>query len=276
MPQIGERERQGMEPRMIEAVIECTSATRYPSRRNVPTYGIGRLVGRGLAESGSNGMRVVLAKLNDPQQSEVLLDESQCVAVPTALEAGAALLAPPLALALWMWDRLRLELGELAVYTDGDFFSPLVGQVGLWRGGCPVVRLSGDADHGPLAGIDVLPTSDLEGVTRELRDRIKEKPGFAAIDLSGRPEVIDLFLEVLPRWGRMMLAGGTRDPLTVDFYNNVHRKGVLLLTSVFDPTRVFQEEWGETYLTSAFRILQNREMAAACARVTHGQPPRQA
>lgn len=275
MPQIGERERQGMEPQMIEAVIECTSATLYPSRRNVPTYGIGRLVGRGLAESGSNGVRIVLAKLDDPQQSEVFLDESHCVAVPPALEASAALLAPPLGLALWMWDRLRLELGELAVYTEGDVFSPLVGQVGLWRGGCPVIRLSGDADHASQPGIEVLTTSDPEGAARELRDRIKEKPGFAAIDLSGRPEIIDLFLEVMPRWGRMMLAGGTREPLTVDFYNNVHRKGVLLLTSVFDPTRVFQEEWGETYLTSAFRILQNTEMAAICSAITERQVPRQ-
>jgi threonine dehydrogenase-like Zn-dependent dehydrogenase len=264
-----------MEPQMIEAVIEHTSASLDPLRPNSSAYGIARLVGRGLAESGLNGARIVLAKLDNPELSEVRLDTSRCVAVPQNLGASAALLAPPLALALWMWDRLRLELGELAVFTGGDVFSPLVGQVALWRGGCPVVMLSGDAHPVSQSGIDVIGTADSAGVARELRDRIQNKPGFAAIDLSGRPEIIDLFLEVMPRWGRMMLVGSTRDPLTVDFYNNIHRKGVVLLTGVFDPTRIFQEEWGATYLSSAFQILQNTEMAAICARVTEGRPPRQ-
>jgi threonine dehydrogenase-like Zn-dependent dehydrogenase len=265
-----------MEPQMIEAVIERTSVALDPSRRTGSAYGIGRLVGRGLSTTGSNGARVVLVKLEDPAQSEVLLNESQCVAVPPTVEASAALLAPPLGLALWMWDRLRLELGELAVYTDGDAFAPLVGQVALWRGGCPVVRLSAGVDHASRAGIDSLSMSDPEAAARELRNRINANPGFAAIDLSGRPEIIDLLFEVMPRWGRMMLAGGTREPLTIDFYNNVHRKGMLLLTGLFDPTRVFQEEWGSAYLRTAFRILQNTEMASICAHLIEGQSPRRA
>jgi threonine dehydrogenase-like Zn-dependent dehydrogenase len=260
---------------MIEAVIERTSVTLDPSRRNGSAYGVGRLVGRGRAETGLEGVRIVLAKLENPEQSEVLLNESQCVAVPPSVEPSAALLAPPLGLALWMWDQLRLELGELAVYTDGNVFSPLVGQVALWRGGCPVVGLSVGVDYASRPGIDALSTSDPETAARELRNRMNAKPGFAVIDLSGRPEIIDLFFEVMPRWGRMMLAGETGEPLTVDFYNNVHRKGMLLLTGLFDPTRVFQEDWGASYLRSAFRILQNTEMAAVCAHITEGQSPRQ-
>lgn len=264
-----------MEPQMIEAVIERTSEPFDPSRRNGSVYGVGRLVGRGASDSGSNGGRRVLMKLENPGRSDVLLDANRCVVIPPALGTAVALLAPPLGLALWLWDRLRLELGECAVYTDGDAFAPLVGQVALWRGGCPVVRLATEADRDPTPEIDVLLAADADATARELRERIKQKPGFAAIDLSGRPEIIDVFFEVMPRWGRLMLAGPSRAALTVDFYNNVHRKGVLLLTGLFEPTRVFQEEWGAAYLDSAFRILQRKEMAERCARLIEGTLPGQ-
>jgi threonine dehydrogenase-like Zn-dependent dehydrogenase len=114
--------------------------------------------------------------------------------------------------------------------------------------------------------------SDPEEALRQLKKRIQDKAGFAAIDLSGRPETIDLLLEVVPRWGRVMLAGRTRQPLTVDFYNNVHRKGVLLLTSIFDPASVLLHAGSAAYLAAAFRILQNKEMATICAQLVSAKP----
>jgi hypothetical protein len=257
------------EPQMIEAVIERTSIALDPSSREDRAFGVWGLV---TESRGGAGPRRLLAVLDNPEAPEARIDERRCFAPPDDLDGATALLAPPLALALWSWDRLNLELGELAIYTEGSPFSPLVAQAALWRGGCPVIGLASGESRVAPPGVDFVSLSDPEVTGRELRARIAATPGFAAVDLSGRPDVIDVLFEVMPRWGRMMLAGSTRDRLTIDFYNNVHRKGMLLLTGVFDPARAFDEPWGEAFLQRACRLLENREIAALCATLLEAAP----
>lgn len=249
---------------MIEAVIERASTT-LPGRPGdgVP-YGVARIPTGAEAPAG-----LVLAKLERPDQARVAIDEARWLGVPDSLDASTALLAPPLALALWTWDRLGLELGELAIVAGDDAFASLVAQAALWRGGCPVIRLSATGvSSAAAAGVDVLSIADPEATARDLRERIAGKPGFAAVELTGRASVTDVLFEVMPRWGRMMLAGGARDPLTIDFYNNVHRKGMLLVAGLAEPARVFDESWGAAYVRTAFRLLENPEHAARCAALT--------
>jgi len=262
-----------MEQHTIEAIVERTSRSLDATGTDLPVYGVARVLGAGAGNLRINGASHVLAVVDAPQSTQIELQESQCIPVPHSLGSDEALLALPLAMSLCVWDRLQLELGEAAVYTEGDGFADLVGQVAIWRGGCPVIRLGNDSGRAPLHMGECQMMSDPEEALRKLQNRIHEKPGFAAIDLSGRPETIDLLLEAVPRWGRVMLAGRTRQPLTVDFYNNVHRKGVLLISSIFDPASVLQHAGSAAYLPTAFRILQNKEMAAICAQLAPAKPP---
>lgn len=261
-----------MEQHNIEAIVERTSRSLDATGADLPVYGVARVLGRFAENHRINGASHVLAALDAPQSTQVMLRDSQCIPVPNSLGSDEALLALPLAMSLFVWDRLQLELGEAAVYTEGDGFADLVGQVAIWRGGCPVIRLGKDSGRTPLDRGECQVMSDPEEALRQLKKRIQNKPGFAAIDLSGRPETIDLLLEVVPRWGRVMLAGRTRQPLTVDFYNNVHRKGVLLLASIFDPASVLHHAQSAAYLPAAFRILQNKEMATICAQLVSAKP----
>ncbi|MEQ1794005.1 MAG: hypothetical protein ABL970_07415 [Nitrospira sp.] len=256
-----------METYTIEAIVERTSRSLDAIGAELPVYGVARVLGACAGNHRINGASHVLAVVDAPQSAQVALYESQCIPVPNSLGSDEALRALPLAMALYVWDRLQLELGEAAVYTEGDCFTDLVGQVAIWRGGCPVIRLGIDSGRASLSMEEQQLMSDQEEALRQLRKRIQDKPGFAAVDLSGRPETIDLLLEVAPQWGRVMLAGRTRQPLTVDFYNNVHRKGVLLLSGIFDPASVFHHAGSAAYLPTAFRILQNKEMAAICSQL---------
>lgn len=251
----------------LEAVIEKVIQFRETTQSDVSYYGVARLASSRTKNARFNGSSYVLSKFDNPHCSEVLLREDHCVPIPKSLGLNEALLAPALGLALSFWDRLSLELGEVAIYTEGGPFSDLVGQVAVWRGGCPVIKLCDTSNPAPQSPAETQFLNDPEEVVHKLRARTKDKPGFAGIDLNGRPEIIDLLLEVVPRWGRLLLAGQTRQPLTVDFYNNVHRKGVLLVTSVFDPIHAFENEATRAYLPAAFRILQREEMAAICLRL---------
>ncbi|MCS6897901.1 MAG: hypothetical protein NZM29_08005 [Nitrospira sp.] len=251
----------------IDVIVEKTSRSLINGQQGWPEYGVARVLRWKGEQEENNGTSYVLTLVDGPQSSATAVPEISCFPVPSSLGCEEALLAVPLAAALRAWDRLRLELGEVAVYTEGGGFADLLGLVAVWRGGLPVIRLDYDSGRDPLENGERLSINDPEETLRQLQNRIKDKPGFAAIDLSGRPEVIDLLLEVAPRWGRVMLVGQTRKSVTIDFYNNVHRKGTLLLCDVFDPAMMLKKKECETYLSAAFRLLENKHIVEICARL---------
>ena len=107
-------------------------------------------------------------------------------------------------------------------------------------------------------GIETLSLQDPELAVEKLKQRIAGKTGFAAVDLSGLPEIIDVILEALPRWGRVMLLGFESRPVTIDFYKNVHYKGAVILSAVFDPSLVFTKDPElVAQLPRAIRILRS-------------------
>jgi threonine dehydrogenase-like Zn-dependent dehydrogenase len=131
-----------------------------------------------------------------------------------------------LARALWAWEELGLELGETALISGEGPMARMVALAASCRGACPVV-LVGSAAQG-LPGAE-----ELAG-----------RAGVAAVDLTGRSETVDALLEALPHGARLMLAGHESEPQTIDYYNNIHRKGVHLLCRRLQ-TRSPSEFWME-------------------------------
>lgn len=258
---------------MLKLIVEHTYpsfATRdssKPIEKRDRTCAVARVLDRNDTSVKSNGMPYVLTMVDSPDASTLWVPEASCFPVPSSLGAEEALLAVPLASALYLWDRLGLELGEVAVYTEGSDFADLIGQVAIWRGGLPVIRL----DHGSVGPAldqgECLSIADQEEALRRLQLRIKDKPGVAAVDLSGRPEIIDLILEVIPRWGRVMLAGRSQQRVTVDFYTNVHRKGAVLLCEAFDPLSILEKRERASYLSMAFRLVEKKDFVETCSRL---------
>ena len=144
---------------------------------------------------------------------------------PTANDADLAVLIPAVSAALWVWDTMALDIGEIAIVTDGHRYSRLVALAATWYGAEPVLFVTGDPATAPAG---VTPVSDVIGAdeTKALAKRLKQRPGVAAAELSGRAETVDLVLETIPTWARLMFAASRREPLTMDYYVNVHRKGV--------------------------------------------------
>ena len=107
----------------------------------------------------------------------------------------------------------------------------------------------------------MISSSDSGVLIGEVRERTKASVGVAAIDLSGKAEITDVLFEGLPRLSRLMLAAYQGAPLNIDFYNNVHRKGVLLRNALCDPLALLDAPASAThgdYLLRAGRLLQQR------------------
>lgn len=201
--------------------------------------------------------------------AEVDVEAADAVLLPPGVTVAQALLVPSLTAVLALWETLQLELGDVAVITSGSVLSPLAAEVALWRGGCPVVTLgpASVTDNPATTHID---WSDPEEAGRQLLAAMGNRPGFAALELSGRADMMDLLFESIPRWGRLLLGGSAGQPITVDFYKNIHRKGVTVNTAVLEPGALFNPGAGaaaRAQVTHAIRILQNRVKLGRCQSV---------
>jgi hypothetical protein len=177
----------------------------------------------------------------------------------------ATALIPPVASALAAWDALDLEIGELAIVTGGDAGSRIAALVATWYGALPVVLVGAPDAPAPPAGVEPLVFADPDAAMADLAARIGKHPGVAAVDLSGRLEYVDLLLATIPMFARVMLAGPPRERLTIDFYSNVHRKGLILRSTTFQPDSGDRDDVASRRVARAASLLSDPSRLASAA-----------
>ena len=99
-----------------------------------------------------------------------------------------------------------------------------------------------------------------------LRERLGGCSGVAALELSGRADVVDSMLEAIPRFTRLGMFGAKRESLTIDYYVNVHRKGLEMVSGVLDPFAALtrQSERALEDIARASRLLHVSARADEC------------
>lgn len=183
---------------------------------------------------------------------------------PVAAGPDVAAALPAVSAALWVWDTMSLQIGEIAVVTDGHRLSRLVALAATWYGAEPALLVTGNPASTPPG---VTAVSDVTGSdeTRAMAARLARRPGVVAVELSGRAEAVDLLLESIPMWTRVMFAGPRREAFTIDYYVNVHRKGLTLVSGVIegDGNHAAVAE-GHPRLERARRLLSRPGRLQAC------------
>jgi hypothetical protein len=203
----------------------------------------------------------VLALLPSADVTTLEVESAYCIPLHANLSAEVALHAPALALSLWAWDQMKLEIGEAAVYTPESPFPHFLGEAALLRGALPVIQLGASQTYQAPAHVLVLNGEESSALLTELKGRLADCVGVAAIDASGKAEVTDVIFETLPRWGRLLLAAQRPTPINIDFYNNVHRKGIDMRGCSFDPLQVFdpaQRANYDVFVRRAITLLARR------------------
>lgn len=190
------------------------------------------------------------------------------IPIPAGLATDRARLIPRLARVLWVWDSAGLELGECAIVTTGSADTGLFLLVASWRTGREPVCLDLGDGAGRASGVaQVIQAAEPQRAIESLAARLRPVPGAAALVLSASARAIDVLLEALPTWGRILLGTPAMEPTAIDFYNHVHRKGARLQgvpatpSSLFDPAL---RETVEPQLRRATRILRHEALAASC------------
>jgi hypothetical protein len=191
------------------------------------------------------------------------LHSGEFIKIPKEWDEKKAGALPPLVLALWCWNSLNLELGEVALVIQGNPFVDIFIQTAKWFGALPVICLgdkSGDQGDTVFIRVDY---KEPDVTTAELNKFLPGSVGYAAVDLSGKAEIIDILLNTIPRWGRMMFMGSGNDLLTIDYYNNLHRSGADIRSCVFDPSVILKPEYScdfRPFYQRAINIISNEKM----------------
>jgi len=240
------------------------------ARTGRPSFGVARIVRSSQASSTLPVGGCVLAPTSDMSMTREI-GPSECVLLEPGLPSTRAMLIPELALALAVCASARLELGEIAVYTSGARHGALIALVAGWCTGRDVIRIEFDDAAGVVpAGVQTVDGSDTQRALEIIQRSTHNAAGFAAILLSSKSEAMDVLLETMPTWGRLVLASESTESTTIDFYNNVHRKGVTVLAMPETPLWVFDSSRrvdSRPFLRRAMRVMQCDALANACLAV---------
>jgi threonine dehydrogenase-like Zn-dependent dehydrogenase len=195
--------------------------------------------------------RPVLVPIDGAAGKRVDVPASSVRELPLELSSSAALLVLPVATALRAWDRALPELGSAAVITPGPW-APLFSVVAGWYGATPM--LAGGAS----------PRGEDGDAVASLTRKLTAYPSVSAAELTGRADMVDLLLESVPKYSRVLFAGPRGDRFTIDYYVNVHRKGLHLVSAVLSALDAFKEPAGGDLVVRAARLLANPSRAARC------------
>jgi threonine dehydrogenase-like Zn-dependent dehydrogenase len=211
------------------------------------------------AEPFAVGVRVdsrqrVLVRVEATPGQRIDVPASNILNLPLELPPDTVLLVPPVATALRAWDLLRPELGTAAAVTPGPW-APLLSVVARWYGATPMLVGQSSPSEGRGADADSVAS---------LAKTLADSPAVCAAELTGRADMVDLLLESLPKYSRVLFAGPCGDRFTIDYYVNVHRKGLQLSSTVLSALDVFSHSEGRDLVLRASRLLANPARAASC------------
>ena len=192
----------------------------YPQR---PGYNFaGRVLELGPQVEGlAAGQRVVAPA---PHAAHALVRADQVCPVPEAVALEEAVFFNMGTIALQGVRRARVELGEGVAVIGQGLVGLLALQLARLQGGAPLIavdpvesRLAQSRQYG----------ADLALTPQQARD-LTPLPA-VVIEATGAPEPINAAFQLAQAGGRVVLLASTRGETQVNFYRDVHRKGLTVL-----------------------------------------------
>jgi len=128
--------------------------------------------------------------------------------------------------------KANIELGESVVIVGQGLVGLLALQLAKMSGGFPVIgvdlydyRLSISSKCGADYTFNSVGTS----LEKSVNDVTEGKGANVVIEATGNPEAIPTALNLVSRYGRVVILGSPRGETQINFYGEIHRKGVCVI-----------------------------------------------
>jgi threonine dehydrogenase-like Zn-dependent dehydrogenase len=128
--------------------------------------------------------------------------------------------------------KTRIELGESAMVLGLGVIGLLALQAAKANGAVPVIavdRAANRLEMGRKLGACAVLDSSKDGWMEELREWTGGAGPDVVIEATGSPEAVPLALQATSQFGRVSLLGCPRGESTVNFYRDLHHKGMQVI-----------------------------------------------
>ena len=233
-------------PKTDEVLIETTSTLISPGTETAflmalpntsgmfPMYpgysnaGVVLATGSGSTEI-TVGDKVVSRK---PHASHVIVDETDVMKIPEGLSFEEASFFALGSISLQAVRKAGIEIGESVIVLGQGLVGNLALQLARLSGGMPLIAVD-MFDYrlkiSKRCGADYTFNPSRSNLIEEVMDVTEGKGADVVIEATGNPKAIPTALELAGRYGRVILLGSPRGVSEVNFYSEVHRKGVIII-----------------------------------------------
>lgn len=164
--------------------------------------------------------------------SHVIAKAAKCVPVPEGLADSAATFFNLIAIAMQGIHKARIELGDSVAVLGMGPIGIVAMQMARLNGGLPVIALDQDAGRLALAqrtGADAALVND-DQAQAQIRELCGGDGAAVVIEVTGASAAIVSAFQLARARGRVILLGSARgDTDGVNFYRDVHRKGLTVI-----------------------------------------------
>lgn len=203
-------------------------ANTEPNYPLYPGYSfVGEILACGAGVTGlSPGDRVVCPA---PHASHALADAKRCLLVPARLSDEAAVFFNLMAIAMQGLRKARIELGESVLVLGAGLIGVLAMRLAQLCGGIPVIGVDLEEKRLELARQIAADDVLLGGgrLAENLKTILNADGAAVVIEATGAPQQVVTAFQLAAEKGRVVLLGSARgDTGQVNFYRDVHRKGL--------------------------------------------------
>lgn len=168
-----------------------------------------------------------------PHASHIVMPEGLCVPVPDGVPDDEATFFNLIAIAMQGIHKARIELGEAVVVIGMGPIGICAMQLARLNGALPVIAVDLDESRLALArevGADVALVNDEQALDRIRAHAQREDGASVVIEATGAAPAILASFRMAAVRGRVILLGSARGETdNVNFYRDVHRKGLAVI-----------------------------------------------
>ncbi len=169
-----------------------------------------------------------------PHASHALVEAAKCLPLPPELPADEAAFFNLAAIAMQGIRKARIELGESVAVLGAGLIGILAMRLAQLNGGLPVIGIDLNTSRLALARETAADETLLSGdsLQDDLRALLGRHTNGAdvVIEATGMPQLVVTAFQLAAVRGRVVLLGSPRgDTQSVNFYRDVHRKGITVI-----------------------------------------------
>jgi len=164
--------------------------------------------------------------------SFVIANEQNLFKIPNNLSFDEAAFFNLTAIALQGVRKAQIEIGNSVLVLGLGLVGQLAAQLAKLNGAFPVIGVDLYDFRLKVAkelGTDYVINPKESTLISRVKEITEGKGADIVLEVTGNPDCIPLALKLAKRCGKVILLGSTRGESTVNFYSDVHRKGITII-----------------------------------------------